>query len=137
MHCKDDIGKFVKSHGDTITSYAWYFKRNFKKCHLTPLDRFSVKLVPIKRKILRIFLFKYLKFANVFKLFVINYLLPFFHNKIKCKNEMLLKKSEERKSLSSEHSVLIENISLFICTMIKLRKYICLYNAKFEINCTH
>ena len=43
MHCKDDIGKVVKSHGDTITSYAEYSKRNFKKCHLTPLGRFSVK----------------------------------------------------------------------------------------------
>ena len=43
MHCKDDIGKVVKSHGDTITSYAGYSKRNFKKCHSTPLGRFSVK----------------------------------------------------------------------------------------------
>ena len=42
MHCEDDIGKVVKSHGDTITTYAGYSKRNFKKCHLTLLGRFSV-----------------------------------------------------------------------------------------------
>ena len=43
MHCTNDIRKVVKSHGDTITSYAGYSKRNFKKCHSTPLGRFSVK----------------------------------------------------------------------------------------------
>ena len=41
MHCTDDTRKVVKSHGDTITSYARYSKQNFKKGHLTSLSRFS------------------------------------------------------------------------------------------------
>ena len=42
MRCKHNIGKVVKLHGDVITLYAGYSKRNFKKYHLTPLDKFSV-----------------------------------------------------------------------------------------------
>ena len=42
MHCKHNIGKVVKLHGDAITLYAGYPKRNFKKCHLISLGRFSV-----------------------------------------------------------------------------------------------
>ena len=43
MHCKHNIGKVMKLHDDTITSYTGYSKRNFKKCHLTSLGRVSVK----------------------------------------------------------------------------------------------
>ena len=48
MHCKHNIGKVMKLHDDTITSYAGYSKRNFKvsfdpawfsvKCILQNLD---------------------------------------------------------------------------------------------------
>ena len=44
MHCKHNIEKVMKLHGDTITFYVGYFNQNFKKDHLTPLGRFSVKL---------------------------------------------------------------------------------------------
>ena len=65
MHCTNDIRKVVKSHGDTITSYAGYSKRNFKKGHLTSLGSFSAS-VKIFFTSLAVWTFALSKFSPLF-----------------------------------------------------------------------